>query len=136
VEQLVDAAQAGRGAAQFAEYYRFAIFANAFVVLLGVFAYRLGGASTARVAKVGLAGVLVLISGLNDLTMWLMYPWPNGARPEVFDWASHVTIFIGREPHVSDMLIFLAVHTLLIVAILAVPLERWLTRRPQQPATD
>ncbi|HEY3059745.1 MAG TPA: hypothetical protein VGL99_12300, partial [Chloroflexota bacterium] len=70
VDRLADAALMQAAKAQFSEYYRFSIFANAFVVLSAVFAYRMGGAPSAQVLKLGCAGVLVLTSGLNDLTMW------------------------------------------------------------------
>jgi len=125
VDRLADAAQLQAAQAQFSEYYRFSIFANAFVVLSSVFAFRMGGATSAQVLKLGCAGIFVLLSGLNDLTMWAMYGWPGGVRPDTFDWASHVSIFLGRDPHLIDMLAFAAVHLALIVAILRAPLERW-----------
>jgi hypothetical protein len=126
VDRLVEAAQAQAEQAQFAQYYRFSIFVNAFVVLLGVFCFRMGGGSTARTLKLGLVGILLLISGLNDLTMWAMYAWPDGVRPDTFYWASHVSIFLGRDPGLFDMLAFVAVHLGLVVTIVHLPLERWL----------
>ena len=129
VGRLVDAAQAHAEQAQFAQYYRFSIFVSAFVVLFGLFCFRMGGGSTARSLKLGLAGVLVLISGLNDLTMWAMYEWPDGVRPDTFYWASHVSIFLGRAPGLADMLAFLALHLALVVTIVHLPLERWLGDR-------
>jgi hypothetical protein len=128
VSHLIDAALAQHGRAQFAAYYRFSLFVDAFVVLFALFAFRLGGGSTAWVLKLGFAGILVLTSGLNDLTMWIMYPWPRGQRPSTFDWASHVTVFIGHTPHLQDMVGFLAAHLLLIAAILSLPVQRWLDR--------
>ena len=129
VDRLAQAAQMHAEQAQFSAYYRFSIFANAFVVLSGVFAFRMGGATSAQVLKLGCSGILVLVSGLNDLTMWAMYDWPDGVRPETFEWASHVSIFLGRDPHVLDMLAFASVHLLLIVGILRLPLERWIPNR-------
>ena len=129
VDRLADAAQLNAAKAQFSDYYRFSIFANAFVVLSTVFAFRMGGAASAQVLKLGLCGILVLVSGLNDLTMWAMYDWPGGVRPNTFDWASHVSIFLGRDPHVTDMLGFVAVHLALIAAIVRLPLARWIPDR-------
>ncbi|MGH2369243.1 MAG: hypothetical protein ACRDI2_13690, partial [Chloroflexota bacterium] len=126
VTHLVDAALAERAGEQFNAFYRFAIFVNAYTVLSAVLAYRLGGASAARVLKLGGAGILLLISGLNDLTMWAMYPWPDGQRPAVFSWASHVSIFFGHAPGLPEMLLFLAAHLLLIAFLLALPVQRWL----------
>ena len=128
VGHLLDAALADQAKEQFNAFYRFAIFVNAYTVLSAVFAYRLGGASTARVLKLGGAGILLLISGLNDLTMWAMYPWPDGQRPTVFSWASHVSIFLSHAPTLPEMLLFMALHLLLVAALLALPLQRWLDR--------
>ena len=129
VSALADAAVEGRAAAQFPSYYRWSIFVNAFTVLLALLAFRLGGASTARTLKLGGVGVLLLVSGLNDLTMWAMSDWPNG-RPETFAWASHVAVFLGRAPRLPDMLLFLGVHVGLAGLLLAAPLERWLGAAP------
>jgi hypothetical protein len=127
VSQLVDAANADAAQAQFATYYRFSTFVDAFVVLFGVLAYRLGGGSTESVLRLGLAATCLVVSGLNDLTMWAMYAWPNNVRPKTFDWASHVTIFIGRPPRLSDMLAFLVVHLCVATLLLLLPLpkNRW-----------
>jgi hypothetical protein len=129
VDRLAEAAQAHAAQTQFSDYYRFSIFANAFVVLSSVFAFRMGGASSAQVLKLGCCGILVLVSGLNDLTMWAMYEWPGGVRPDSFDWASHVSIFLGRDPHLVDMLTFAAVHLVLVLALLRMPLGRLIPER-------
>jgi hypothetical protein len=126
VDRLADAAQQHAAQAQFSDYYRFSIFTNAFVVLAVVFAFRMGGASSARVLKLGCCGILVLVSGLNDLTMWAMYAWPGGVPPDTFEWASHVSIFLGRDAHLVDMLAFAAVHLALMLVVLRLPLERWI----------
>jgi hypothetical protein len=128
VDRLAQAAQVDAAQAQFSEYYRFSIFANAFVVLSGLFAFRMGGGTTPQVIKLGCSGILVLLSGLNDLTMWAMYDWPGGIRPDTFEWASHVGVFLGRDPHLSDMLAFASIHLVLIIAVLRLPLERWIPR--------
>ena len=128
VDQLVQAVKSDAGPKQFGAYYQFSIFVNAFVVLLAVFAFRMGGATTSSVLRVGGAGILILLSGINDLTMWAMYAWPAGARPETFDWASHVSIFVGRSPTLIDMLVFLAIHLALVVAALRLPLTARFSR--------
>jgi len=125
IDKLIDAAIAGTYAEQFPVFYTFNLFVNAFTVLLVVFAYRLGGASAARTLKLGLAGILIIISGLNDLTFWAMYSWPNG-RPFVFHWASHVAIFVGGEPNLYHMLAFLGIHLALVGIVLWLPLEKWI----------
>jgi hypothetical protein len=129
IGNLIDAAVADTYQEQFPSFYTFHIFVNAFTILLAMFAYRLGGATPVRVIKLGLAGILVMISGLNDLSMWVLNPWPNGERPFVFSWASHVAIFIGRDPNLYHMLAFLGVHLALIGIILWAPVERWMVKK-------
>jgi hypothetical protein len=114
--------------ASFPAYYMFILFTNAFTVLFVLFAYRLGGGGTANVLKLGLSGILIVISGMNDVSTWLMYPWPGGQRPSVLAWASHVSIFIGRDPTIYHMLGFVAVHLLLVGVITLLPLHHWLDR--------
>ncbi len=111
--------------AQFAFFYRFAIFLNAFTVLLAVFAFRLGGGRSDHALKLGLAGILILISGLNDFTFWWMYQWPGGTRPETFDWASHVIVFTGSPPTAFGMVIFISIHLILAAVVMFLPLRRW-----------
>ena len=126
VAHLADAEAGSTAQAQFSEYYRFATFVNAFTVLFALFTFRMGGASAAQVLKLGLSGSLVVISGLNDLTMWAIYPWPEGTRPAVFAWASHVGVFLGRTPALPDMLLFVAAHLCLVLLVLRLPFDRWL----------
>lgn len=140
IGNLIDAAIADTYQQQFPTFYTFHIFVNSFTILLAIFAYRLGGANAARVIKVGLSSILIMISGLNDLSMWVMYPWPEGERPFVFHWASHVAVFIGREPNLYHMLAFLGVHLLLVGIIFWLPLEKWIDQQKvrwqlNQPST-
>ena len=82
----------------------------------------MGGASTDRVLRVGIASILLLVSRLNDLTMWLMYAWPGGQRPEIFSWASHVAVFLGHAPDLPEMLTFLGIHLVLAALVMTVRL--------------
>lgn len=123
-------AQAGGASASSAAFqrvYQFQLFTVAYVVLFGLFAYRMGGARTASVLKLGLAAVLVVVSGLNDLTFLAAYSWPEG-RPSELAWASHISVFTGGPPSVATAVVFLAVHLVLAAAVLALPLGRWVDR--------
>lgn len=113
--------------AAFPALYQFQLFVSAFVVLAVLFAYRLGGAATFRTLKAGLAGVLVMLSGLNDLTAWALDSWPGG-RPETLFWASHIEVFLGRPPTPLMALAFCLVHLAVAAAILALPLQQWFDR--------
>jgi hypothetical protein len=114
--------------AAFAPIYQFELFTATFVVLFGLLAYRMGGARTASVLKLGVAAILVVISGLNDLTFWATYDWPNG-RPDVFAWASHMIVFTGGPPVPLTATVFVVVHLALAGAVLTVPLGRWVDSR-------
>lgn len=121
-----DAPNAGQRVA-FQPVYQLALLTATFLVLLALLAFRVGGARTTAVLKVGAASVLVVISGLNDFTFWALYPWPNG-RPRAFHWASHMAVFFGGPPGVPAAAAFVAVHLLLAGAVLALPLGRWVDR--------
>lgn len=106
---IFDFVEAGGTDDAFPDLYEFTIFVNAFTVLAILFGYRLGGASSVRVLQAGLAGVLIVISGLNDLTMWAFNDW-EGGRPERLDWATHIGVFVGGPPSPAVALVFLLVH--------------------------
>jgi hypothetical protein len=120
-----------QGSSGFAQFYQFTLLVNSFTVLFALFAYRMGGADTVSVLKAGLAGVVIVISGLNDLSFWAMAPWA-GSRPDTLSWASHIGVFFGHPPTVAQAVLFAAVHLALAGVILALPVHRWLAR----PAPD
>ena len=113
--------------ALFEHVYQFELFTATFVVLFVLLAYRMAGARTTSVLKVGVASVLVVISGLNDLTFWLTNDWPDG-RPEELRWASHIIVFVGGPPSAATAVVFLAVHLVLAGVVLALPLGRSVDR--------
>lgn len=113
--------------AAFEHVYQFELFTATFVVLFGLLAYRIAGARSTSVLKLGVAGILVVISGLNDLTFWFAYDWPNG-RPAELRWASHISVFVGGPPSVATAVVFLVLHLALAGAVLAVPLGRIVDR--------
>lgn len=117
--------------AAFPRLYQMTIFLDAFVILAITFGFRLGGGKTGKVMRLGFAGILVLVSGLNDLTFYFSYPWPDG-RPPRLSWASHITIFVGGTPTPTTAIVFCAVHLLLAAAIITVP---WWVHRRRLAAT-
>ena len=127
ISHILSYAEAADQDAAFPELYQFTIFVNAFTVLAVLFGYRLGGAPTARVLKVGVAAVLVVISGLNDLTFYYSYAWPNG-RPGQLAWASHIAVFVGGPPSAAVAIGFCLVHLALAAVVLALPVQAWLDR--------
>lgn len=123
VIHILDFAGAADQAAAFPRLYQFTIFVNAFTVVAVLFGYRLGGARTERVLRAGAAAVLVVISGLNDLTFYYSHAWPQG-RPSRLDWASHIEVFVGGPPTPTVAIVFCLVHLALAAAVLVAPL-RW-----------
>jgi hypothetical protein len=122
----------------FQPVYQFELFVTTFIVLFALLAYRLGGARTASVLKVGVASILVVVSGLNDLTFWALNDvWSAGARPDELAWASHIVVFVGGPPSVATAVVFLLVHLVLAGLVLAMPVTRWVDRalgvRPASP---
>lgn len=113
--------------ALFEHVYQFELFTATFVVLFALFAFRMGGARTATVVKTGVAAILVVISGLNDLTFWLTNDWVGG-RPDTLPWASHIVVFVGEDPSVVTGWIFLAIHLAMAALVLALPLGRMVDR--------
>lgn len=113
--------------ASFQAIYQWSLLTVTFVVLFGLFAYRMAGARTAAVVKLGFASILVVISGLNDLTFWLSYDWPDG-RPTHLTWASHISVFVGGPPSVATAVVFMVVHLVLAVVVMLLPLDRYIER--------
>jgi hypothetical protein len=118
-----------RADGEFSVVYQFQLFVVTYIVLFGLLAFRLGGARTATVLKVGVAGVLIVISGLNDLGFWAMNDWGADGRPSTLDWASHIIVFTGGPPSVPGAAVFLVVHLVLAAAVVTAPVERWVDRR-------
>jgi hypothetical protein len=121
------AARSAGDTSAFLPVYQFQLIVVSYVILFGLLAFRMGGARSALVLKVGGAAVLIVVSGLNDLTFWLTNTWPDG-RPSTLDWASHIAVFVGGPPTVATTVVFMLVHLALAAAVLTMPLGRWIDR--------
>jgi hypothetical protein len=121
--------------ASFQNIYQFELFTATFVVLFGLLAYRIAGARSTSVLKLGIASILVVISGLNDFTFWLTNNWPGG-RPTEFRWASHIIVFVGGPPGVTTVVAFMLIHLAMAGTIMALPLGRLVDRALGRPETS
>jgi len=120
----------------FQPIYQFELFITTFIVLFGLMAYRLGGARTANVLKAGVASILVVVSGLNDLTFWALNEvWSAGSRPTELKWASHIIVFVGGPPSVATAVIFMLAHLALAGIVVTLPAGRWVDRALGVPRT-
>ncbi|MFI9509736.1 hypothetical protein [Nocardia sp. NPDC052566] len=83
---------------------------------------RLGGAPPATARRVSYAGILVMLSGIEDLAFQLLRGDPIAER---WDWADHITVFLGHIAGRTEALVFIAVHLLIAAAIIAAPDRLW-----------
>ncbi|MFE9581048.1 hypothetical protein ACFYO1_32060 [Nocardia sp. NPDC006044] len=94
---------------------------------------RLGGALPAVTRRVSYAGILIMLSGLEDLAFQLLRGKPLADR---WDWADHMTVRLGHVASRNEALAFIVVHLLLAGAIVLLPDRFWrrigdgLRRRP------
>jgi hypothetical protein len=108
--------------AMFAEFYTVMAILVPYVILMLAFAYRCGGGSAGNSLKISWAGILLMLSGYEDVMFWVANA--RGPFPEVATWASHVTVFLGRPATSTEFYIFMAVHAILIALVFALPLDR------------
>jgi hypothetical protein len=110
-------------------YYHVLVLTPVVIVSLAT-AYRLGGGSSGEVRRIAYAMLLIMLSGLEDLAFLTVNdhtdpPWNH--IPAVWDWASHMTVFLGHPPTRNEAYAFIAVHVALAAFVLVVP-TRWVER--------
>ncbi len=108
--------------ATFGEFYTTMAILVPYVILMLAFAYRSGGGSAANSLKISWTGLLLMLSGYEDVMFWAVNA--RGPFPEVASWAHHVTVFLGRPATRAEFYGFIAVHVILIVVVFALPLDR------------
>ncbi|GAB4588123.1 hypothetical protein Ntsu_59550 [Nocardia sp. IFM 10818] len=92
------------------------------LILCLVFALRLGGGGAATVRRVGYAGILIMLSGIEDLTFQLLRG--NGVA-EQWDWADHMTVVLGHVASRTEAYAFIAVHLIIAVVVVCLPDRLW-----------
>lgn len=93
------------------------------LVLTVAAAFRLGGGTAGRTLKIAWSGVIVLFSGLLDVMFQVI-------KPEADDpiSAPHIVLFTGRPITVMEGILFALAHVPLLIALLWLPLDRWIDR--------
>jgi hypothetical protein len=91
-----------------------------YVILTLVLAYRLGGGPGTTSARLAVAMLLLMLSGLEDLGYLVLTP-RTGPIPPVWDWASHMKVFLGHYPTSAEAYAFIAVHVVLALLVLFLP---------------
>lgn len=103
--------------------YYYVLTLTPFVILSLVLAYRLGGGEAGGVRRLAYA-MLLLLSGLEDLAFLTVNPHTDPRWtpiPEVWSWASHMTVFLGHPPTKYEAYGFIAVHVALAALVLFLP---------------
>jgi hypothetical protein len=112
-------------------YYHILVLTPIIIMSLTL-AYRLGGGTPGNVRRIAYAMLLIMLSGLEDLAFLTVnhHTDPRWATiPDVWTWASHMTVFLGHPPTKNEAFAFIAVHVVLVLFLLAAP-SRWLTLPP------
>lgn len=108
-----------------------------FLILAMVLAFRLGGGTAALVRRLAYGMLLLMLSGLEDLAFLTVNDHTDPAYatiPEVWDWASHITVFIGHPPTKYEAYAFIAVHVVLALLVFFSPQRWWDSIKPRRSA--
>jgi hypothetical protein len=117
----------------FNTFYYYVLTMTPVLIVSLTLAFRLGGGSGALSRRVGYASLLVMLSGLEDLSYLTTTPQTGGV-PAVWTLASHMTVFVGHPLTRTEAFIFIGIHVVLALAVLTVPAS-WFHRRSQTDAT-
>jgi hypothetical protein len=108
-------------------YYLFLIMAP-FIILSLALAYRCGGGSTAETLKLSFGLLVLMVSGIEDLAFLLVNQHTDprwSPIPEVWTWASHMTVRLGGKPPTKyQAYVFIITHVILAVLIMIMPVNR------------
>jgi hypothetical protein len=112
-----------------------------YIILVMILCVRLGGGRTATVIRLGVAMVLLQLSGIEDLSFRvILYLREGQPIPEVWEWADHMAVRLGGHPTKTQAYVFIAVHVLLAGLVLFLPgrlvtaVRHRLSRRPDAGA--
>jgi hypothetical protein len=104
--------------------YYYVLALTPFVILSLALAYRLGGGPPGGVRRLSYALLLLMLSGLEDLAFLTVNPHTDPRWtpiPEVWSWASHMTVFLGHPPTKYEAYAFIGVHVVLAALVLFLP---------------
>jgi hypothetical protein len=112
-----------------------------FLILAFVLAHRLGGGSGGLVRRLGYAMLLLQLSGIEDLAYIKVNPHTDPdwtSVPDVWVWADHITVRLGHPATKEQAYVFIAVHVVLALLLLALPNRFWrrVFRRSDKPVAE
>ena len=114
----------------FAKFYTITAMVVPFFILSTGLGYRLGGGSAGNTLKFLFAGIVFMISGIEDIAYFVVNGL--GQMPDTIYWASHMTVRLGREATRTEFFVICALHILLAVIILVLPMDKILQRLQQR----
>jgi len=111
-------------AGDFPNLYYHMLTAIPLIILTLALAFRLGGGAPSTTARLSAGLLLLMLSGIEDLAFLLVNPHTDPrftSIPEVWTWASHMTVFFGHPPTKYEAYAFIAVHLVLAGLVLFLP---------------
>ncbi len=122
-------AESGTKEAFYALYYH-VLTLTPLIILSLVLAHRLGGGTAALTRRLSYGMLLLMLSGLEDLAFLTVNEHTDPAYatiPAVWDWASHMTVFLGHPASKYEAYAFIAVHLVIAALVLFAP-AAWFRR--------
>lgn len=109
------------------ELYYYVLTLTPFLILTFVFAFRTGGGAAHLVRRLSYAMILLMLSGIEDFAFLTVNEHTDPAWqtiPEVWTWASHITVFLGHAASKHEAYAFIITHLVLVLFVLFAP-SRW-----------
>ena len=115
----------------FPDMYFYMLMMTPFLMLSFMLCYRLGGGSREMILRIGIAMMLLMLSGLEDLAFVTLNDHTDprwNPIPEVWD-TPHIEVFFGRPPTKNEVYAFIFIHVSLAVLVLFFPFKRLFFRK-------
>ena len=110
----------------FPDMYFYMLVMTPFLMLSFMLCYRLGGGDREMIFRIGIAMMLLMLSGLEDLAFVTLNDHTDprwNPIPEVWD-TPHIEVFFGRPPTKNEVYAFIAIHVTLAAIVLFFPFRR------------
>ncbi|MFF9793153.1 hypothetical protein [Streptomyces bacillaris] len=109
------------------ELYYYVLTLTPFLILTFLFCFRIGGGAAHLVRRLGYAMLLIMLSGLEDLAYLTINEHTDPqwqTIPEVWTWASHMTVRLGHPASKYEAFALIITHVVLALFVLLAP-TRW-----------
>ena len=115
----------------FPDMYFYMLVMTPFLMLGFMLCYRLGGGNREMIFRIGIAMMLLMLSGLEDLAFVTLNDHTDprwNPIPEVWD-TPHIEVFFGRPPTKNEVFAFIAIHVSLALLVLFFPFKRFFSSK-------